>query len=52
MVDPILDQLPDETQSDIMMLLTMTEDEAKAPRDYAHYHYCSLNSRIHGQSAL
>ncbi len=30
MVDPILDQLPEETQSDIMLLLTMTADEAKS----------------------
>jgi hypothetical protein len=30
LVDPILDQLPEETQSDIMLLLTMTPKEAKA----------------------
>jgi len=29
LVDPILDQLPEDTQSDIMLLLTMTEDEVK-----------------------
>jgi stress-induced morphogen len=29
MVDPILDQLPEETQSDIMLLLTLTESETK-----------------------
>jgi len=30
MVDPILDQLPEETQSDIMLVLTMTTKEAKS----------------------
>jgi hypothetical protein len=50
MVDPILEALPDETQADIMLLLTLTKDEAKSrfgrhsfanlefehPRDSAH----------------
>ena len=30
MVDPILDQLPEDTQSDIMLVLTMTPKEAKS----------------------
>jgi hypothetical protein len=30
MVDPILDQLPETTQSDIMLVLTMTPKEAKS----------------------
>jgi stress-induced morphogen len=30
MVDPILEQLPDETQADIMLLLTLTKKEATA----------------------
>ena len=30
MVDPILEQLPEDTQSDIMLLLTMTPKEAKS----------------------
>jgi hypothetical protein len=29
MVDPILDELPEDTQSDIMLLLTLTESETK-----------------------
>src|SRR3954447_6183560 len=29
MVDPILDKLPEETQSHIMLLLTLTESETK-----------------------
>ena len=30
MVDPIIEQLPEETQSDIMLLLTLTEAETKS----------------------
>jgi stress-induced morphogen len=28
MIDPILEQLPEETQADIMLVLTLTEEEA------------------------
>jgi hypothetical protein len=35
MVDPILDCLPEDTQTDIMLLLTLTKDEAGAfGKDY------------------
>jgi hypothetical protein len=35
MVDPILERLPEDTQSDIMLLLTLTKDEAGAfGKDY------------------
>jgi hypothetical protein len=30
MVDPILEELPEEIQSDIMLLLTLTEEETKS----------------------
>ena len=50
MVDPILEQLPDETQADIMLLLTLTEDEAKSK--YGRHSLANLEFENPGESAL
>ena len=50
MVDPILETLPDETQADIMLLLTLTEEEARSK--FSRYSLANLEFENPTESAL